>query len=69
MTREATSWILENVDDGALNAREVLLAALNYLSEDDVRDMCHANEIGWPGNDNYSGNDDSDDDSDDDSEE
>ena len=22
-----------------------------------MRDMCHANELGWPGNDNYSGRD------------
>lgn len=58
MTRECTKWILDTIDEGLLNPRAVAHACLIYLSEDDVRDMCHANELGWPGNDNYSGVDD-----------
>lgn len=47
MTRECTNQLLEMVDEGLLDARSVLLAALIYMSEDDVRDMCQANKIDW----------------------
>ncbi len=71
MTRECTAWILDAIDEGLLDAITVAHACLIYLSEDDVRDMCHSNELGWPGNDNYSGRDerDDDDESDDESDE
>lgn len=62
MTRESTNWVLEMVVSGMLDARHVLSACLSYMSEDDVADMCHSNELGYPGNDNYSGGDDDDDD-------
>ena len=35
------------VEEGLLDAKQVLLAALKYMSEDDVRAMCHANKIEW----------------------
>lgn len=54
MTREATNWLLEAIEDGMLDATEVVKACVSYMSEDDVADMCHANELGYPGNDNYS---------------
>jgi hypothetical protein len=38
-TRKATNKLLEMVDDGTLDARKVLLSALNYMSEFDVADM------------------------------
>ena len=47
MSRECTNQLLEMVDEGLLDARSVLLAALVYMSEDEVRDMAHANEIEW----------------------
>ena len=62
MTREATNWILEAIDEGTLDRDTVINACLKYMSEDDVRDMAHANEFGWPGNDNYSDDEDEGDD-------
>jgi hypothetical protein len=44
-TRKATNKLLELVDEGVLNARDVLAAALVYMSEHDVTDMAHANEL------------------------
>lgn len=43
--REATNKILEMVDEGLLNPRDVLLMALKWMSEDDVKAMAEANEI------------------------
>jgi hypothetical protein len=55
MSREATNKVLEMVDEGMLDARDVLLAALKYMSEDDVRGMCHMNEIEWSEDDEAEG--------------
>ena len=44
-TRTWTRRLLEEINEGILDANTVLLAALDALSEDDVRDMCEAN--GW----------------------
>ena len=44
-TRSATDKVLEMVDEGLLNPRDVLLMALKWMSEDDVKEMCTANEI------------------------
>ena len=43
--REATNKILEMVDEGLLNPRDVLLMALKWMSEDDVKSMAEANEL------------------------
>lgn len=43
--RDATNKILEMIDEGLLNAKTVALACLKYMSEDDVKAMCEANEI------------------------
>ena len=45
MTREATNKILELIDEGVLRAETVALAALKYMSEDEVADMAHINEF------------------------
>ena len=44
-TRKVTNQLLELVDDGILDPREVILACLSYMSEDDVADMAHNNEL------------------------
>lgn len=44
-TRPATEKVLEMVDEGLLNPRDVLLMCLKYMSDDDVKEMCKANEI------------------------
>ena len=41
MVREFTTMLLQLVDAGHLNAREVLgNVVANYMSEDDVKDFC-----------------------------
>lgn len=44
-TRSATNKVLEMVDNGILNPRDALLMALKWMSEDEVKEMCKANEI------------------------
>lgn len=43
--RATTNKILEMVDEGVVNARDVLLMALKWMSEDDVAEMIKANEL------------------------
>lgn len=45
MTREYTRKLLEMVDEGVLDAKDIMLMAVNALSEDDVADMCRANDL------------------------
>lgn len=45
MTRKATTKLLEMLAEGLLDKDEVILACLNYMSEDDVADMAHCNEF------------------------
>jgi hypothetical protein len=44
-TRKATNKVLEMVDEGMLNPRDVLVMALKWMSEDEVKAMCEVNEI------------------------
>ena len=44
MTREITNRLLEAIEEGLLDRDTVIMACVKYMSEDDVRDMCHANE-------------------------
>jgi hypothetical protein len=44
-TRHATTRILEMVDEGILDRDTVIMSCLKYMSEDDVADMAHANEL------------------------
>ncbi len=43
--RGATNKVLEMVDEGLLGSRDVLIMCLKWMSEDDVKEMCKANEI------------------------
>ena len=43
--REYTNKLLELVDEGTLDARDLALAALNYMSEDEVKDMARTNDF------------------------
>ena len=45
MAREATTRVLEMVEEGVLDRDTVIMACLKYMSEDDVADMAHANEF------------------------
>ena len=44
-TRKATNRILEMVEEGMLDRDYLIMACLKYMSEDDVADMAHHNEI------------------------
>ena len=44
-TREATNKVLEMIDECGLDARDVALMCLKWMSEYDVKEMCKANEI------------------------
>ena len=39
MTRQYTNQLLEMIEEGILNAEDVLRSALIYMSESDVEDM------------------------------
>lgn len=43
MPREATTKLLEMIEEGILDRDTVITACVNYMSEDDVAGMCHAN--------------------------
>lgn len=43
--RKTTNQIIDLVDNGALDARQVLFECLNYMSEADVADMAHSSGI------------------------
>ena len=45
MAREYTNKLLEMLDEGILDKDMVIMACVKYMSEDDVRDMMHANEF------------------------
>ena len=43
--RKATNKVLEMIDECGLNAKDVALMCLKWMSEEDVKEMCKANEI------------------------
>jgi nucleoside 2-deoxyribosyltransferase len=43
MLREYTNKIIEAVDEGLLDPKDVILACLNYMSEADVKNMAEVN--------------------------
>ena len=45
MAREYTNRILEEIEEGILDAEYVLTACLKYMSEDEVRDMAESNDF------------------------
>lgn len=45
MTREYTNKLLEMIEEGLLDRDTVIMACVKYMSEDDVKDMMHCNEM------------------------
>lgn len=45
LNNHTTNKILEMVDEGLLNPRDMLLMALKWMGEDSAARMCEANEI------------------------
>ena len=43
--REYTSKLIAMMDEGLISAAAVAEMALAYMSEDDVKDMCRANDL------------------------
>lgn len=43
--RQATNKLLELVDNGIIDPNVALVAALKYMSEEEVSDMCRINEF------------------------
>ena len=43
--RANTCKILEAIDEGLLDPKQVAEACLSYMSEDDVGEMAHQNEL------------------------
>ena len=43
MTRKVTNEVLNMIEEGILDRDSVILACLNYMSEDEVADMAHIN--------------------------
>lgn len=44
-TREFTNKLLDAVDEGMIDPRDALAAALCYMEESEVKDMCAVNEF------------------------
>ena len=43
--RKNTNKLLELIEDGMISAKDVVIMCLKWMSEDDVEEMCKANEI------------------------
>lgn len=43
--RQYTNQLIDMLDNGLLDHKTVLTACLNYMSEQEVQDMCEANEF------------------------
>ena len=43
--RKYTTKLLEMMDEGLISAEAVAEMCLAYMSEDDVKDMCRANDL------------------------
>jgi len=45
MSREYTNKLLEAMEDGLIGPQQIAEMALGWLSEQDVEDMCRANDL------------------------
>ena len=45
MPRQQTNYLLDLIDSGLLDARDVVTMALKYMSEDEVADMMRINDV------------------------
>lgn len=45
MSRKYTTKLIEMIDEGLLDRKTVLTACLNYMSEDEVKEMTITNEF------------------------
>jgi hypothetical protein len=45
LTRKATNRLLEDIESGLLDRDTVIIACVEYMSEDEVAAMCNYNEF------------------------
>ena len=45
MAREATNRLLELIEEGVLDKDYVIMSCVKFMSEYDVKDMCHLSDI------------------------
>lgn len=45
ITRRTTNKVLEMADEGMISFRDLAMMALKWMSEDEVADMCRANDL------------------------
>ncbi len=45
MSREYTNKLLEGIEEGIYDKDYIILACVKYMSEDEVQDMMHCNEL------------------------
>lgn len=45
MSREATNKLLEMIEVGLLDPKDVVMMCVKFMSEDDVDEMCRINEV------------------------
>jgi hypothetical protein len=43
--RQYTNQLIDMLDNGLLSYQTVVTACLNYMSEQEIQDMCEANEF------------------------
>jgi hypothetical protein len=44
-TRKSTNRLLEMIEDGSINPKDVVMMCVKFMSEDDVAEMCRINEV------------------------
>ena len=44
-TRKSTNRLLEMVENGSINPKDVVMMCVKFMSEDDVDEMCRINEV------------------------
>ena len=47
IVRKMTNKLIEAMDEGVLDPRVLAEVCLQYMSEDDVADMAHVNDLTW----------------------
>lgn len=44
-TRKSTNRLLEMVESGSIDPKDVVMMCVKFMSEDDVDEMCRINEV------------------------
>jgi len=45
VSRKYTNALIEQMEEGAIKAEDIVMMCMSYMSEHDVEDMCIDNEI------------------------